>query len=84
MLYVFYQFFHPWVSEGISVGFEPGREKRNDMVEGYYYVKDHGNDRPCSRCESSPDVQNQLSESVDPYGTTFFILTLYKYYKPIK
>ena len=26
MLYVFYRFFHPWKSEGVSVGFTPGQQ----------------------------------------------------------
>ena len=36
MLYVFYRKFHPWVSEGISVGFEPSREKHEDMIDKIY------------------------------------------------
>ena len=36
LLYVFYRVFHPWVSEGISVGFEPSREKREEMMDDIY------------------------------------------------
>ena len=36
MLFVFYRYFHPWKSEGISVGFTPGREKRENMLENIY------------------------------------------------
>ena len=36
MLLLFYRKFHPWVSEGISDGFEPSREKKEDMMENIY------------------------------------------------
>ena len=36
MLYLFYHVFHPWVSEGISVGFEAGRKRRDEMMENIY------------------------------------------------
>ena len=36
MLLLFYRKFHPWVSEGISVGFEPSREKKEGMMENIY------------------------------------------------
>ena len=48
MLYVFYKFFHPWTSEGISVGFEPSWEKHKEMKEDIYQLEDnqnHGHDQ---------------------------------------
>ena len=68
MLYVFYQFFHPWVSEGISVGFEPGRERRNDMMEDVYDLGDNGSDRR----GASSDVEKHPFHSTDPYGIIIF------------
>ena len=35
-LFVFYRHFHPWKSEGISVGFTPGKETRKAMIENIY------------------------------------------------
>ena len=43
MLYVFYRASHPWVSEGISVGFEPARKKHTDMVEDIYGLENSEN-----------------------------------------
>ena len=36
MLHLFYRVFHPWVSEGISVGFEAGRKRRDEMMKSIY------------------------------------------------
>ena len=44
MLYIFYQFFHPWKSEGVSVGFEPRRDKREDTMRDAYELGDYAND----------------------------------------
>ena len=44
MLHVFYRFFHPWKSEGVSVGFEPGRELRNDMMDDIYELREKNDD----------------------------------------
>lgn len=36
MLFVYYRFFHPWKSEGISVGFTPENiEKRTNLENDY-------------------------------------------------
>ena len=68
MLYLFYRVFHPWVSEGISVGFEPGREKRKDMMEDIYDLEDNENDKRCA----TSDAENHHSQSVHPYGIIVF------------
>ena len=39
MLYVFYKHFHPWTSESISVGFEPGWEKHKEMKDDVYNLE---------------------------------------------
>ena len=44
MLLIFYRVFHPWVSEGISVGFEPSREKHEHMMEDIYSLEDGENE----------------------------------------
>ena len=44
MLLIFYRVFHPWVSEGISVGFEPSREKHEHMMEDIYSLGDGENE----------------------------------------
>ena len=36
MLFVYYQYCHPWKSEGISVGFTPGKDKLGSIVEHDY------------------------------------------------
>ena len=36
MLFVYYRFFHPWKSEGISVGFTPGKDTLGSIVEHDY------------------------------------------------
>ena len=41
ILYTFYQYFHPWTSEGISVGFEPGWKKYEEMREDIYNLEDN-------------------------------------------
>ena len=33
MLYIYYRFFHPWKSEGVSVGFMPGNVEKNSIHE---------------------------------------------------
>jgi hypothetical protein len=43
MLYAFYKFFHPWTSEGISVGFEPSWKKHEEMKEDIYDLEDNQN-----------------------------------------
>ena len=33
MLLIYYRFFHPWKSEGVSVGFMPGNVEKNSIHE---------------------------------------------------
>ena len=72
MLYLFYKYFHPWVSEGISVGFEPGREKRKDMMENVYDLKDNMDDRAFT----SSNVENEYTQSEDLYGIILLQVTI--------
>ena len=54
MLYLFYRKFHPWVSEGISVGFEPSREKHVDMLDKIYEdLEEDEDDSPSTLMETS-------------------------------
>ena len=44
MLYVYYRFFHPWKSEGVSVGFSPGKIEKisihdNDFDSSIHKIK---------------------------------------------
>ena len=64
MLFLFYRVFYPWVSEGISVGFEPGREKRKDMMDDIYNLEDHENNRR----RGTSDAEDHYSQPTDPYG----------------
>ena len=67
LLFVFYRFFHPWASEGVSVGFEPGRKLHDDMMQDVYELGENS------------DLQHQNSgEERGVYGkstlTLFFRL----------
>ena len=35
-LFVYYRFFHPWKSEGVSVGFTPEKDKKLSILENDY------------------------------------------------
>ena len=49
MLYAFYKYFHPWTSEGISVGFEPSWKKHEEMREDIYNLEDNKNQYRCQK-----------------------------------
>ena len=59
MLYLFYRKFHPWVSEGISVGFEPSREKHVDMIDKIYEdLEEFEDDSPSTPMEANNQGNN--------------------------
>ena len=55
-MYVFYRFFHPWKSEGVSVGFEPGRGLRDDMRKDVYELREN------ATLDRMGDMQKRSSE----------------------
>ena len=70
MLYFFYRVCHPWLSEGISVGFEPGRQQRKTMMDDIYVMEDNKNDNH----DATPDERTHNSEPVHLHGTIDIIL----------
>ena len=70
MLYFFYRVCHPWLSEGISVGFEPGRQQRKTMMDDIYVMEDNKNDTSCT----TPDAGTHNSEHVHSHGMIDIII----------
>ena len=64
MLLAFYYCFHPWVSEGISAGFEGIQEKDVGLTGRTNAPEEKDNDSPCSPCliANSTLPTNQLQK----------------------
>ena len=76
MLLLFYRKFHPWVSEGISVGFEPSREKKEGMMENIYddcefSIPDSEDDSNSMHISPDSPINRQTSNQGNDTGSGF-------------
>ena len=81
MLFAFYYYCHPWVSEGISVGFEASQEKNVGLTEGTVAPGENDNNSfssPCLTVNSTlPPKQLHRGKLINMWyfkGMTFLLI----------